>query len=359
MLSICTLKSASQASQYYQSENYYSNNEEPGYTQWLGKGSEKLGLEGPVGEQAFKKLLDGHSPTGEKLIQGSNGKGHRPGYDLTFSAPKSVSILGIVGNDKQVIDAHRTAVKKVITSIESEFAAYRAKIKGLMNVEKTGNYVVAAFEHIDSRALDPNLHTHCVLMNLTQREDGAWRTVFGDDLYNHKLLNGMQYRVFLAEELMQKGFNVVQTSNKGTFELENFDKGLIDQFSKRRLQITDKLQEVGFSGGKAAAIANLDTRPDKKAVNFNNLKEKWVEELKECGSSIEWLKDYSKLSLERGPILAPDPKITAEKAISAALGHLSEQQAVFNLNQVIKTAKGMTIMPCVEADLLKDIEVKE
>lgn len=359
MLSICTLKSSSQASQYYQSENYYSQDGEAGYSQWLGKGSEKLGLEGPVNEQDFKNLLDGHNQTGNKLIQGTNGKNHRPGYDLTFSAPKSVSILGIVGDDKRVMEAHRNAVKKVISSIESEFAAYRAKNKGLVNIEKTGNFVVAAFEHIDSRALDPNLHTHCVLMNLTQRADGAWRTVFGDELYNNKLLNGMQYRAFLAEELMQKGFNVVQTSNKGTFELENFDKTLIDQFSKRRLQITDKLQEVGFSGGKAAAIANLDTRADKTAVNFDNLKEKWTEELKECGSSIEWLKEYSKLSLERGPILAPDPNIAAEKAVSAALRDLSEQRAVFNLNQVLKTAKGMTIMPCVEADLLKAIEVKE
>jgi conjugative relaxase-like TrwC/TraI family protein len=359
MLSICTLKSSSQASQYYQSENYYSQDGENSYTEWLGKGSEKLGLEGPVNEQDFKQLLDGHSPTGNKLIQGTNGKNHRPGYDLTFSAPKSVSILGIVGDDKQVMDAHRNAVKKVISSIESEFAAYRAKTNGVMNIEKTGNFVVAAFEHIDSRALDPNLHTHCVLMNLTQRANGAWRTVFGDELYNNKLLNGMQYRAFLAEELMQKGFNVVQTSNKGTFELENFDKALIDQFSKRRLQITDKLQEVGFSGGKAAAIANLDTRSDKTAVNLDDLKEKWTGELKECGSSIEWLKEYSKLSIERGPILAPDPNITAEKAVSAALSHLSEQRAVFNLNQVIKTAKGMTILPCVEADLLKAIEVKE
>ena len=91
MLSICTLKSASQASQYYQSENYYAQDGEAGYSQWLGKGSEKLGLEGPVNEQAFKSLLEGHSPT---------GKGHRPGYDLTFSAPKSASILGIVGEDK-------------------------------------------------------------------------------------------------------------------------------------------------------------------------------------------------------------------------------------------------------------------
>ena len=119
MLSICTLKSASQASQYYQSENYYAQDGEAGYSEWLGKGSEKLGLEGPVNEQAFKSLLEGHSPTGDKLIQGTNGKGHRPGYDLTFSAPKSASILGIVGEDKQVIEAHRTAVKKVITSIES------------------------------------------------------------------------------------------------------------------------------------------------------------------------------------------------------------------------------------------------
>lgn len=359
MLSICTLKSASQASQYYQSESYYTKENEAGHSEWLGKGSEKLGLNGPVNEKEFKSLLEGHSPNGEKLIQTSNGKTHRPGYDLTFSAPKSVSILGLIGEDKRVIEAHRNAVKKVVSSIETEFAAYRAKKNGLVNIEKTGNFTVAAFEHIDSRALDPNLHTHCVLMNLTKREDGAWRTIFGDCLYDNKLLNGMQYRAFLAEELMQKGFNIVQTSNKGTFELENFDKILLDQFSKRRIQITEKLQETGFSSSKAADIANLDTRSEKTQPNWSELREKWTTELKECGYSADWLKEYSQSSLDRGPIVPPAPQVTAEKAVDAALRHLSEQHTVFNLSQVLKTAKGMTILPCVEADLLKAVEGKE
>lgn len=358
MLSICTLKSASQASQYYQSESYYTKENEPGHSEWLGKGAEKLGLNGHVNVQEFKNLLEGHSPMGEKLIQTSNGKTHRPGYDLTFSAPKSVSILGIVGEDKRVMEAHRNAVKKVISSIESEYAGYRAKKNGLVNLEKTGNFTVAAFEHIDSRALDPNLHTHCVLMNLTQREDGAWRTIFGDDLYKNKLLNGMEYRAFLAEELMQKGFNIVQTSSKGTFELEGFEKSLIDQFSKRRRQITEKLEEVGFTGSKASAIANLDTRAEKQQVNLEELKKQWNTELKDCGSSIEWLNQYSQSSLDRGPVLIQNQKEIAESSVSAALNHLSEQQSVFNLNQIINASKGMSVMPCSEADLLKAIENK-
>ncbi len=358
MLSIYTLKSAREASKYYQNDNYYAKEGMDTYSEWLGKGSEKLNLKGPISLDQFQTVLEGHLPNGVDMIKTKQGAHHRPGYDLTFSAPKSVSILGIVGGDERVIAAHREAVKTVLTLIENTYGAYRAKENGVVRIEKTNNLTVAAFEHTDSRALDPNLHTHCIVMNLTERGDGAWRTLYGDDLYNFKILIGMHYRSILAEKLMALGFQLEQTSQKGTFELEGFEQKLIDQFSKRRGQIKERLESMGLSGGKAATIANFDTRANKKSVDTDQIRAVWEQDLKNCDHSLEWLHEYSKTSINRGPLQCPSPEITAQKSTMAAIHHLSEWKSVFKLKEVINIAKGMSIMPCRDSDLLKAIELK-
>lgn len=358
MLSIYTLKSAGEASKYYKNDNYYAKEGIDSYSEWLGQGALKLNLKGSVAVEQFQSILEGHLPNGVDMIQTKQGNHHRPGYDLTFSAPKSVSILGIVGGDERVINAHREAVKTVLTLVENTYGAYRAKENGVVAIEKTNNLTVAAFEHTDSRALDPNLHTHCIVMNVTERSDGAWRTLYGDDLYNFKILIGMHYRSILAEKLMSLGFQLEQTSQKGTFELEGFEQKLIDQFSKRREQIKAKLESMGLSGGKAAVIANFDTRSNKKAVNVDHIRAVWEQDLKDCDHSLEWLQEYSRASINRGALQCPSPELTAQKSTLAAIHHLSEWKSVFKLKEVINIAKGMSIMPCSDADLLKAIERK-
>ena len=358
MLSLYTLKSASEASKYYKHDNYYAKEGGEGYSEWLGKGTELLGLEGVVVLDKFKALLEGRLPNNEAMVQTKNGLHHRPGYDLTFSAPKSVSILGIVGGDERVINAHREAIREVLTRIESEYAAIRAKSKGEITIQKTGNMTFATFEHHDSRALDPNLHTHCILMNFTQREDGAWRTIFGDELYTNKLLNGMHYRAILAEKLLALGLNIVQTSNKGTFELEGFEQSLIDQFSKRRLQIKEKLADMGLSGGKAAKIANFDTRLAKKDVDPEHIQLAWEHEIKACGKSMGWLKDYMNASKARGSVQLQDPSIRAKESVELAIEHLTPLKHVFIIKDVFKAARGLSLLPGKDIDILRAIEAK-
>jgi len=178
LLSIHTIKSSKSAATYYQQENYYANDKShDNHSAWYGSGAEKLELTGTVDPAQFKDMLEGKLPNGTVMTQKQRGGHHRPGYDLTFSAPKSVSILGIVGNDKRVIQAHHNAVKTVLTHIEQKYASTRHKIYGETHIQKTDNLTFATFEHTDSRALDPNLHTHCILMNFTQRIDGQWRTI--------------------------------------------------------------------------------------------------------------------------------------------------------------------------------------
>ena len=209
MLSLYTLKSAADASKYYQQGDYYTKGGADEHSLWLGKGAERLGLSGCVDFNVFKGLLEGHLPNGQMMSQVEKGQYHRPGYDLTFSAPKSVSILALVAGNQEVLEAHREAVKNTIAKLEGKYAGCRNKEKGVINIERTGNYTIAAFEHGDSREGDPNVHTHCVVMNVTQRADGHWRTIFADEFYDYVLLNGKIYDSELAQALMKRGFEIV------------------------------------------------------------------------------------------------------------------------------------------------------
>src|SRR5205823_6353151 len=102
---------------------------------------------------------------------------HRPGWDLTFSAPKSVSLLALAGGDERLRKAHREAVSVALTEIEKTCSEVRLKTNGECLYQRTGNMVAALYHHDLSRAKDPQLHTHAVTMNLTQRTDGQWRSM--------------------------------------------------------------------------------------------------------------------------------------------------------------------------------------
>ncbi|MGI9214911.1 MAG: MobF family relaxase, partial [Gammaproteobacteria bacterium] len=175
------------------------------------------------------------------------------------------------------------------------------------SMQKTNNLLIAKFEHTDSRALDPNLHDHCIIMNATLRSDQKWRTLYFDEVYDNKMLLGVIYRGKLAQELMKAGFEITQTSEQGLFELKGFPENLIKQFSKRREQITKELEKQNLEGSKAAQIANFNTRERKVSVDPEHLELAWTMELMRCGSSIEWLKNYSKQALERGAVTPANP----------------------------------------------------
>lgn len=357
MLSIYTLKSASEASKYYQQADYYSHGSENTHSLWLGKGAQTLGLQGLVEIEVFKGLLQGRLPSGEEMIQVKKGGHHRPGYDLTFSAPKSVSILALVAEVPEVLQAHQEAVFEVVDKIEKNYAACRNKKNGNISVEKTGNLLMAAFEHKDSRAGDPNLHTHCVLMNMTQRKDGVWRTIFGDELYNDKLINGMEYRSILAQKLMHLGYEL-NIEKKGTFEIVGVPEIVLNNFSKRRLQIEKWLSHQELTGGEAASRANFHTRNKKMNTNEEQLKIKWVKELEASGSCLDELNQISKVATERGPTKLPDPYLIAERSVTDAVEHLSQRQSTYTIHEIIKSAKKFSFLPSSDGDFLKIIEQK-
>jgi conjugative relaxase-like TrwC/TraI family protein len=357
MLSIYTLKSASEASKYYQQGDYYTHESTDAHSTWMGKGAELLALQGRVDIGTFKNLLQGRLPSGDEMIQTKKGVHHRPGYDLTFSAPKSVSVLALVAGSKEVLQAHQEAVREVVTKIEGSYAACRIKKNGNISVEKTGNFLVAGFEHNDSRAGDPNLHTHCVLMNMTQKNDGAWRTLFADELYTDKLMNGMEYRSILAQKLMALGY-ALNLGKKGTFEITGVPEPVLNTFSKRRVQIEKWLEDKDVRGGEAAIVANFQTRTQKVNTSGEALKIRWENELDLSGSSLFELNKISENAKLHGPVKLPDPYVIAENSVASAIEHLSEKKSHFAIKEVIRAAKQMSLLSSSDGDFLKVIEGK-
>jgi len=291
MLSIQVLKSGggggSALSQYFEKEsareNYWAA-EAKQATAWRGQGAEKMGLRGAVDQQDFENLMDSKLPNGQQLAHGAGGK-RRMGYDLTFSAPKSVSLAGLL-DDQRIIAAHDAAVKSALDFVETEGAQTRIKSAGEITHEKTGNLAVATFRHETSRNLDPQLHTHAVTANVTQSKDGHWRGLDAREIYQNKMAAGAAYRGELAKNLQDLGYRVKITDpKKGTFELEGFSKKQLDRFSSRRQEIEAKLKTaIAPESAKAAETAALGTRQRKQRVTDKaELRAGWHEAAEKAG----------------------------------------------------------------------------
>jgi len=167
------IQNAGSASHYFSAQDDYYSKE--GHGVWLGVGAEKLGLGGEVDAARFRALLDGKLPGGRSIHATfkASMSGKRHGWDFTFSAPKSVSMQALIAGDRAVVEAHNRAVRDAFALMERHAIA-RKKVKGESQRQKTGNLVAAAFQHELSRAKDPQLHTHVVVMNMTQKMDGRY-----------------------------------------------------------------------------------------------------------------------------------------------------------------------------------------
>jgi len=337
MLSIAVIKNASAASHYYEADNYYAKDspEAAAATHWWGKGAEQLGLTGHVDSKQFEQLLLGKLPNGSQLGRLNDAKqAHRPGYDLTFSAPKSVSVMAEVLNDKRIYQAHDNAVNQTLAHLQSNAAQTRSSIDGVTSCEKTDNVTVAKFRHDTSRELDPQLHTHCVVLNMTKREDGQWRSLSSEQLFEQKMLAGGFYRSVLAFELKHLGYSSEKMHGDGRFELANVPSEIIQHFSTRREQIEKLMEERGVRGSKAASSAALMSREKKQEVNREDIKKEWIKEWKSLGVKIcrvpTKIREHDKSRWQ--------PEKAAQKAVKYAHEHLSEREAVFTHNELLRVA---------------------
>ena len=208
-------------------------------------------------------------PDGSGRQLGRRGKDgeilHRPGRDLTFSAPKSVSIAALVGGDGRVVEAHDRAVAATLAWVEKNAAETRMKDPGTGpgqapetgKMARVGNQkiVAATFRHDTSRNLDPQLHTHAVLANMVQGGDGKWRSMANEGLYARQKLIGMLYRSELAAGLSKLGYGIEKTHADGRFEIAGVSRDTIEAFSTRRAEIEAAMGErdLGATGDNPAA----------------------------------------------------------------------------------------------------------
>lgn len=296
MLSIKPLKSAQAASDYYSSAiNYYQGDSEA--TAWFGQGKEHLKLGDEVDQKTLLNLLQGILPDGRR-VQNSQGE-HRPGFDMTFSAPKSVSILVGLGVAPELVQFHDEAVKYALSQIESEFTEARFVESGEIYYKKTGNLISATFRQPSSRANEPALHTHCVTMNLTFC-DGKAKALASDKLRIHGVIEqiqnnahycGLLYRHHLANSLKNANFPIRMTGD-GLFEIDGVPEELLREFSTRRADIEALMDENGWDGAKAASQAALITRNAKEEHSRESLKVNWEKRASALGFDAKAFMQY-------------------------------------------------------------------
>ena len=354
MLSIGAVSSPSQGVTYYERDGYYAK-DDPEHREasvWAGRGAEALGLSGSVDPDLFKDVLAGKVPDGTGRQIGRKDRDgnlhHRPGRDLTFSAPKSVSIAALIGGDRRIVTAHDAAVKRTLSWAESHAVETRMKDPETGRMVRTGGQkaIVAAFRHDTSRNLDPQLHTHAVLANMVRGEDGKWRTMANERLYASKMLLGALYRSELARGLETLGYRIEKTHADGRFEIAGVPRGVIEAFSTRRAEIEAATAAHGLGSPAAdprlAERAALMTRSHKRDVDKQALRESWQRQAADLGFDARSFA-VGAVQREAGkehdgclPAASGEPRDVersterdADRAVAWAVAHLSEREAVF------------------------------
>ena len=245
--------------------------------QWQGQLAEKFGLSGTVGAEEFQRLSEGQHPhTGEQLVlhrqpfEYANAAGemvksvqHRAGWDAMFAPPKSVSLTALVGGDDRIRAAHGEAVTIALTELERYT---QARIGGNRPAETTGQFIAAKFEHDLSRPVDgyaaPQLHTHTVIFNVTERENGQTRALQEHGYFDTQQFATAVYQSELTFRLRQLGYEI-EAGRSGAPEVKGYSLEYLDANSERSEQIREHLRTHGVSGPKAEEIAAHATRGEK------------------------------------------------------------------------------------------------
>ena len=322
MMSVAPVASAGGAAQYYSNaDNYYFLGNLQSL--WMGEGAKKLGLEGPVRGEALTAVLEGRLPDGSRLGKEINGNHvHRPGHDLTFSAPKSVSLLVLVGNDKALLDAHNHAVRVAAGYVEKLVSARDTK-DGVTSIVPTGKMVAAAFTHDTSRNLDPQLHTHLLVANMTE-SNGKWKALATDYIHGAGFIEtvmkmqvtlGKIYRQALREQVEALGHEVESVGKNGLWEIKGVPEVVREEFSSRGKEIE---AAVGAEATlRSRDVAAKDTRQAKVDPSRLRLRERWLGQMKALGWDMQEYQDS---------LRSPEKARAAEPALTQAEGPVAPEK---------------------------------
>lgn len=347
MISASIITSASTASEYFLSEQdkeaatsaerngageYYLGEQAPSV--WQGAGAQMQGIDGQqVDKDALEKMLSGQVreiQDGQLVDKqlGRTGKDgqieHKSGWDLTFSAPKSVSIEAEVFGKQDVKDAHEAAVHTTMKWLEEHGAGTR--MGSDKEFQQTGNLTYAAFSHSTTREQDPQTHTHVLIQNLTYDKEGKAYSLESKGLYQLRATADQVYKNELANQLGKLGYQT-EWDKKG-FEIKGYSKEDLDVFSKRTDQINNYLEKQGIDPKTATAeqrqVATLATRPEKDFAESREAHyQKWEREAADHGIT----------PAQRDAGSSPE-RWTAQEVVNKAVSSITEREAAFTTKQL-------------------------
>lgn len=363
---VLTRQDIGRAASYYEdgADDYYAKDGDA--SEWQGKGAEELGLSGEVDSKRFRELLAGNIGEGHRIMRSATRQDskERIGLDLTFSAPKSVSLQALVAGDAEIIKAHDRAVARTLEQAEARAQA-RQKIQGKTRIETTGNLVIGKFRHETSRERDPQLHTHAVILNMTKRSDGQWRALKNDEIVKATRYLGAVYNAELAHELQKLGYQL-RYGKDGNFDLAHIDRQQIEGFSKRTEQIAEWYAARGLDPNSVSLeqkqAAKVLSRAKKTSVDREALRAEWQATAKELGidfSRREWSGREKGGSEKQAHSFMPSDE-AAKRAVRYAINHLTERQSVMDERELVDTAMkhavGAARLEDIQKELLRQTE---
>ncbi len=304
--------------------------------QWMGTGARELELVGPVAGEHLRGVLEGLDKYGQALRDSACAL-RVGGYDLTYSAPKSVSVLFGLGDpalQHAVREAHDRAVREAFGHIERTAAAVR-RGHGGARVEPADGLIGAAFRHRTSRAGDPQLHTHLLVANLGRGPDGRWTALDGRRLYAQARTTSFIYQAVLRSELTRNLGVEWLTVRDGIAEIAGVPKPVMRAFSRRRVDIEAELARHGTSGARAAEAAALATRQAKdRRTDIATLTVSWRARAEELGFGLSEL-SRTLGRRRRGRVFAKADRERLFDALASPTG-LTHRQATFDRRGVIQ-----------------------
>ncbi len=331
----------------------YYNEGERVLGDWFGVGAERLGLSGKVRADDFLRLCGNqHAVTGETLTQrlnttrvknGQSAANRRIFYDFTFSPPKSVSIVALAGNDKRILGAHERAVRSALREFEA-FASTRVRTGGAHADRQTGNFAAALFTHDTSRALDPHLHTHCIVFNATfDAAENRWKALQNYDLLRARKFAENAYYHELARELRSFSY-LVRNRISGDFQIEGVSDELCERFSKRYAQIGEVVAKLladkpGLVGANIKdlreQVAATERTRKQKDLSHDELQSLWDAQLSKPERD-----SLREIVSKSAKTVAAGERIGLAEAIQWSEEHLFERKSVVLECQIWQEALG-------------------
>jgi conjugative relaxase-like TrwC/TraI family protein len=323
---------------YYEdlaSEDYYLQGGEPPGV-WFGQNAMALGLEGKIEKEHFSNLMQGLSPNGKKnLTQNAGSKNRVAAYDNVFSPSKSVSIAWASASPderQKIQEAHDIAVKAALAFIEGH-AAYTRRGHNGEQLEKLSGLVIGTYQHSTSREQDMHLHTHAVVLNLGQREDGSWGSIVGRFLYTWRVSASAIYQCQLAKEIKALGYYTELATDGKSFNIIGIPQPICVHFSKRSKKIEEEMKKFG-PGARASALGDKIaryTREKKLDIDRPALFSKWQRKLVTLGLNASELKHPKETQ--------PTRTETVENFdVESLLNRLTEKSSVFREHELYREA---------------------